>query len=379
MSAAAVHLYLGLVPTPAPRAVAEAFESLTVTQTDAGVSTGWQLVLRAERPPSPPGDYPLVTHPLLRPFTRVIAAVSLGASSRVLLDGVITHIELKPPSQGQGALLTLTGDSVDALMGLTDFSVPWPALTDAAIVTLVLAKYAALGVVPKIVAPIPPPELPDPLEGSIVQNETDAAFLRRLAEPYGYVFFVLPGPVVGMNTAYWGPPPRNLPPQKALSVDLGPATNVISLDFSYEAKGPTIVFGAVESEFGDVDVPIATTMPTRLPPLAASPAIPALLPFVRSELYSNPAYGPGRALYDANAITQQSTDSVVTANGSLDAMQYGDVLQAPGVVGVRGAGASYDGHYYLGSVTHNLRLSSYTQDFVLTREGIGTTTGRVKP
>jgi hypothetical protein len=379
VSAAAVHLYLGLVPAPAPRVVAEAFESLTVTQSDAGVSTGWQLVLRAERPTSPADDYPLVTHPLLRPFTRVVAAVSLGAASRVLLDGVITHIELQPSSQGQGALLTLTGDSVDTLMELADVTIPWPAVTDPVIVGAVLAKYTALGVVPQIAVPLPPPELPDPLEGVVVQNEPDAAFLRRLADPYGYVFFVLPGPVVGANTAYWGPPPRNLPPQKALSVDLGPTTNVSSLAFSYEAKGPTIVFGAVESEFLDVDVPVFTTAPTRLPPLAASPAITALLPFVRLELYANSAYGPGKALYDANAITQRSTDNVVTAQGSLDTMQYGDVLQAPGVVGVRGAGASYDGNYYVSSVTHNLRLGSYTQDFVLTREGIGTTTGRVNP
>jgi hypothetical protein len=379
MSAAAIHLYLGLVPTPAPRIVAEAVESLTVTQTDAGVSTGWQLVLNAERPPAPPDDYPLATHPLLRPFTRVIAAVSVGARNRVLLDGVITHTELKPPAQGQGALLTLTGDSVDTLMELTDVSIPWPALTDAAIVTLVLAKYAALGVVPRVVAPIPPPELPDPLEGIVVQNESDAAFLRRLARPYGYVFFVLPGPAVGMNTAYWGPPPRNLPPQRSLSVDLGSATNVTSLDFSYDAKGPTMVFGAVESEFLDTDIPIVTTIPTRTPPLAAAPAITALLPFVTLERYSNPAYGPGRALYEANAITQRSTDTVVTAHGSVDTMQYGDVLQAPGVVGVRGAGASYDGNYYLSSVTHNLRLGSYTQDFVLQREGTGTTIRKVNP
>jgi hypothetical protein len=379
MTAVAVHLFLGLIPAPAPRDVAEAFESLTVTQSDAGVSSGWQLVLRAERPTSPPDDYPLVTHPLLRPFTRVVAAVSLGPASRVLLDGVITNIELTPASQGRGALLTLTGDSVDTLMELADLSVPWPALTDAAIVGLVLAKYAPLGVVPRIAVPLPPPELPDPLEGVVVQNEPDAEFLRRLARPYGYVFFVLPGPVVGMNTAYWGPPPRNLPPQRALSVDLGPATNVTSLDFSYDAWGPTMVFGAVESEFLDADVPIATTVPTRPPPLAVSPAITALLPFVRAELYSNPAYGPGLALYDANAITQRSTDRVVTARGSLDTLQYGDILQAPGVIGVRGAGVSYDGNYYLGSVTHNLRLGSYTQDFVLTREGIGTTTGRVNP
>ena len=54
-------------------------------------------------------------------------------------------------------------------------------------------------------------------------------------------------------------------------------------------------------------------------------------------------------------------------------------MHSPGVVGVRGAGASYDGNYYVNSVTHNLRLGSYTQDYVLTREGIGTTSRKVNP
>ena len=378
MTTAAVHLYFGLVPAPAPRVIAESFESITVTQTDSGVSSGWQIVLRAHRTPSPADDYELVGHALLKPFTRVVAAVSMGAINRVLLDGFITHIELSPTQQGKEALLTITGDSVDTIMDLEDFTIPWPAMTDGLIVAAVLAKYLPLGVTPSVTQPIPP-EPPDPLERTTIQNETDAAFLRRLAWQYGYIFCVAPGPRVGRSTAYWGPPPRAKAPQKALGVDLGPATNVNSLSFAFEAYGPTAVFGTVQSEFFEGKFPIATTRPTRMPSLASSPAIISLLPFVRRHLYDNPAYEPGRALAEANAITQRSTDRVVTATGSVDTVRYDHILDVPGVVGVRGAGTSYDGNYYVNSVTHTLRLGTYTQDFVLSREGTGSTTRGVIP
>jgi hypothetical protein len=382
VTAAALRLYLsplvpGMTPLPAPRLVAEAFESLTVTQTDSGVSSGWQISLRAQRTSSPADDYALVSHPLLQPFTRLVASVSLGVAERVLVDGAITHIEVNPAQRGTGALLTVTGDSIDAVMDLHDFTIPWPALPDAAIVEGVLAKYIPFGLRPTVVPPIPSADMPNPFEKVVVQNETDMAFLNRLAAPYGYVFYVVPGPAVGVNTAYWGPPPRFLPPQKALGVDLGSFSNVNALSFSYSAKGPTLVFGAVQSEFFEGEFPVMTTMPIRMPPLAARPAITALLPFVRGQIYGNPAAEIARAMYEANAITHRSTDQVVTAHGSLDTARYNHILEVPGVVGVRGAGTSYDGNYYVNSVTHHLSLGSYTQDFQLSREGAGTTTTKV--
>lgn len=379
MTSASVQLHLGMVPAPAPLEIAQAFESMTVTQTDAGVTSGWQVQFRAHRTPTPATDYELVAHPLLQPFGRVVASVSIGSTDSVLLDGVITHLELTPSQQGAEGMLTITGDSVDTLLDLKDFTIPWPAVTDAGIVELVLAKYAAVGLLPLVVPPVPPPEIPDPLEDTVVQNESDGQFVRRLASNYGFVFSVIPGPTVGLNTAYWGPPQRFLPPQKALSVNLGSATNVNSLSFAYEAKGPTLVFGAVQSEHVEGEFPIVTTEPTRLPPLASDPAIVALLPYVDYQLYDNPAFEPGRALYEANATTQTSTDHVVTASGAVDTVRYGTIIDVPGVIGVRGAGLSYDGDYYVQSVTHNLRVGSYTQEFVLTREGTGTLTGQVVP
>ena len=85
----------------------------------------------------------------------------------------------------------------------------------------------------------------------------------------------------------------------------------------------------------------------------------------------------GAALVTAQGLTNESTDEVVTAKGRLETSRYGNVLQAPGIVTVRGAGWSCDGRYYVKQVDHAIDLRpesfGYTQDFTLTREGLGST------
>ena len=63
--------------------------------------------------------------------------------------------------------------------------------------------------------------------------------------------------------------------------------------------------------------------------------------------------------------------------GELDALRYGNMLQAPGLVGVRGVGNSYDGNYYVQSVKHTIRRGEYKQQFTLNREGYGSTVQEV--
>ena len=59
------------------------------------------------------------------------------------------------------------------------------------------------------------------------------------------------------------------------------------------------------------------------------------------------------------------------ADGELDTVRYGHVLRARRLVGVRGAGLTYDGLYYVRRVTHTIERGSYTQSFALSREGTG--------
>ena len=116
------------------------------------------------------------------------------------------------------------------------------------------------------------------------------------------------------------------------------------------------------------------------PPLVSQPALPFNLPNVRTTLLDQ---GSGlsmtQAMARAQAVTDQSVDNVVTASGTLDALRYGDVLQPRGLVGLRGAGFSYDGIYYVKSVTHDIRSGQYQQNFSLSREGTGALTPVVIP
>lgn len=69
----------------------------------------------------------------------------------------------------------------------------------------------------------------------------------------------------------------------------------------------------------------------------------------------------------------------ISGTGSLDVMQYGQPLHARALVGVRGAGISYDGLYYVDSVTHNIKRGEYKQNFSLSRDGLITNTPVVMP
>ncbi len=48
-------------------------------------------------------------------------------------------------------------------------------------------------------------------------------------------------------------------------------------------------------------------------------------------------------------------------------------------MGLRGAGLTYDGHYYVRSVTHSISRGAYKQRFMLTRDGVGATIPAVVP
>jgi hypothetical protein len=360
-----------VVPSPAPRALAESLQSIEVTQEDEGRS-GFQMTFAAERSESLSRDYPIITGGLLQPFNRVLLTASINnGPPQVITDGVITNIQLAPSDGTRNGSITVTGEDVSAVMDLYEFSVGYSALGDAAIAGLALAKYAAYGVVPMIIPPLAT-LVRLPVESAIRQLGTDRTFLNKLAGKHGYVFFVKPGPAPGMNLAYWGPSLQGIGlPLKTLNVDLGPATNVDSINFQYDPLAPNLVHGLTFDALTDTQLPVLTLLSTRLPPLASQPALMFNQPFVRNTQYTETRYGVMGALAAAQAATNRSTENVVTATGEVNVVRYGSLLAAHGLVGLRGAGYSYDGMYYVKKVTHQISVGSYKQRFTLTREGTG--------
>lgn len=365
------------VAVPAPLPLMESLQSVEVTQKDVGRSA-FQVVFKAGRV----GlfglvDDPLLLNPLLRPFNRVILVVTFNVLPRVLMDGVITNVQFDPGQEPGSGSITVTGEDVSVMMDRAEQSVEHPAQPDVAIVAKLILRYARFGLVPLVV----PPKVfdpPIPIERVPVQQVTDLAYIEVLARRHGHVFTVIPGPVPFANTAYWGPPKRLGLPQRALSVNMGAQTNVRSIDFQHDPLSPVFVEGTVQDRRTNAKVPVRSFASLRLP-LALQPTWLVHFANAGKVRYRDATPSAISAFGEAQAMTDLSNDVVVTASGELDADRYGDLLQPRGLVGLRGAGFSYDGLYYVKEVTHSIRLGDYSQRFTLTREGIGSTVPVVRP
>jgi hypothetical protein len=113
-----------------------------------------------------------------------------------------------------------------------------------------------------------------------------------------------------------------------------------------------------------IPIPIPPITPLN-PPLGAIPPIPKDI----DKIDEAGKYSPVRAVLIGLAKAARSAD-VATATGTLDTLRYGQVLKARRLVGVRGAGAPFDGLWYVTRVTHSLKRGEYKQSFSLSRNGL---------
>jgi len=356
---------------PAPHQLMDALQSVQITSS-AGQRSGFQLAFAVSKKSIITTR--LLPAGLLDPPARVIVVGLLGGRPKVLVDGVITRHELSPSDVPGGSMLTVTGEDLTALM---DFKLQhrcFPAMPLNVRVMTILAEYMSYGIIP-VAVPAVILNVPNPLQTIPIQSDTDLNYINALATEAGYSFFLIPGPVPGTSTAYWGPEPRAGLVQSALTVNCGAATNVESLSFSYDGLAPTsytVTLTEPNTKVG-IEVPIPDVSLLR-PPLARRPAVA-----LREEPLPDVS---GRSPLDVAlrglSVTAQAADAVA-GQGSLDVLRYGDVLHARGLVGVRGAGPAYDGMYYVESVTHDIKPGEYKQNFTLTRDGFVPLIPVVKP
>ncbi|VVB52070.1 Uncharacterised protein [uncultured archaeon] len=372
MNIPSIHLTMLIgptVPVPAPSLLAEALQSVEVTHSDEGRS-GFQITFQVGRSgPFDLLDYSLLSNPLLKPCNRVILIVTFNAVPRVLMDRIITKQHLSPGNEPGTSTLSITGEDVSIMMDMEEKSVEHITQDETIIANKIILSYPQYQLIPIV---IPPPMIDPPIAivRVPVQQDTDLEYLKEMAERYAYVFYIAPGPAPLTNTAYWGPPKRLDLPQHALSVNMGPDTNVKSpINFQNNALAPTLFSGNVQDSMTNQVLPVQTFASIR-PPLASQPSLLTQSCVRRKKFRAESGLNVMQAFARAQGMTDESTD-VVSAEGELDALRYGDILQARGIVGLRGVGYNYDGLYYVKSVTHTIRKGEYTQRFSLRREGVG--------
>lgn len=368
-----VHLTLlvgPVVPVPVPQVVLDALTGVTVTSS-AGSPSGFQLTFALNN------RSPLHTVFLVAggqtPMLRVIIIVTINGMPQVLMDGVMTKQQVTPGNQPGHSTLTVTGEDLTKAMDLQDFSgLPYPAMPAEARVALIIAKYAAFGMIP-LVIPSLFLDVPIPVERIPTHQGTDLSYVKQLAEQVGYVFYVDPGPVPGTNIAYWGPEIKVGVPQPALNLDMDAHTNVESLNFDFNTANTTLPVVFIQNQLTKfaIPVPIPKLNPLQ-PPLGLIPASITNMTFLKDTAKLSPMGALMRGL----AVASRSADAV-SGNGTLNVLRYGRVLKARGLVGVRGAGPAFDGLYFVSSVTSTLKPGEFKQSFQLTRNGLVSITPRV--
>lgn len=359
------------VPLPLPLPLAERFREATITETDDERSI-FTLTFDAGRSgPASLADAPIVMASPLAVNARVVLLITVGVLPEVLFDGFITQVTLTPGSGAGTATVSVTGEDVSLLLDREERDAEYPALDDFPQAMMILAPYAAQGVVPMVIPPLDM-DPPLPIERVPTQHDTDLRHLVALAQRHGYVCYALPGPVPGVSRFYWGPPVRVGLPQRAISVDLGPETNVTAPPtFTQDALAPVAMDGSVQDPRLQTTIPV-TAGPSLQPPLAALPLWLTSGGSVRRRRIRESGTATVSAFARAQAAVEQNVNAVV-GRGTLDGGQYGAVLRPRGLVGVRGAGWAHDGLWYVKEVEHTLSPGSYQQAFVITREGYGST------
>ncbi len=374
-----VHLTLlvgPVVPVPVPQTVLDTLTQVEVVQPDdsAGAFT-LQFALSVQ---SPLHTLFLLSGGNVVPLLRVIVVVTLNGTPQVLIDGVVTRTQVLPGADARHTTLQVTGDDLTSVMTRLEFSgvpgLPFPAMPAEAIVALLLAKYAFLGIVPLVVPSIAI-DVPIPTERIPTQQGNDLEYLRLLAARVGYVFYLDPGPLPGTSTAYWGPKIKVGVPQPALNADLDAASNVEQLSFTYhgDARALPLVYVQNAQTKVPLPIPIPDVGPLNPPLGLVDPPPQKLRPLPETAKYS-----PQRALLLGMAEAANSADTV-TGSGSLDVVRYGRVLKARQLVGVRGVGPAFDGLHYVSQVRHAIKRGEYKQSFQLSRKGLLSTVPAVPP
>ena len=352
-----------VVPLPVPQVVLDALTSVTVTS-DAGGPSGFQMTFRLSN------RSPLQTLFLLAggqtPLLRIVIVATINGVPSVLMDGVMTRTEVGSDSASGPSTLTVTGEDLTKVMDLQDCTgVPFPAMPAEARVALIVSKYATFGLVPMVI-PSLFTDVPIPIDRIPAQKGTDLNYVRQLAAEAGYVFYIEPGPVPGLNFAYWGPEIKVGLPQPALNVDMDAHTNVEAINFSFDSTNTTMPVVMLQNQITKfpIPLPIPNLNPLQ-PPLGLIGAPLTNLTVLRDTAKLSPM----QALSKGIAAAARSADAV-TATGSLDVSRYGRALRPRQLVGVRGAGMAYDGLYFVKRVTSTLQRGEFKQQFQFTRNGL---------
>ena len=179
------------------------------------------------------GDFPLLKEGTFGPGSEISVLVPSSDATECLVKGPVYGQQIRFEQGGAGSSLVVLGADSLIKMDREDKAVAWSDLTDSAAVTSILSQA---GFVPDV-------ETTQAghfeLKHTLIQRETDLAFVRRLARRNGNLFW-LSCDEFGVETAHFKRPVLEDKAACDLVINLtDPRSNVTSLEISFDVERPT--------------------------------------------------------------------------------------------------------------------------------------------
>lgn len=306
------------------------------------------------------GDFPLLTDSTLGPGADLSILVTTADASVCLVKGPVYGQQIRLEQGGSGSTLIVLGADSSIKMDREDKAVAWADMTDSSAVSAILGE---MGLAPDV-------ETTEAghfeLKHTLIQRETNLAFIRRLARRNGSHFW-LTCDELGIETAHFKRPVLDGEAECDLVINLpDPPSNVTSLEITWDVERPT------SAEANEVDLNTKEQIPVAV---AASPLTP-LGGLGLSEIAAEPRIAHVRAPVDDNGDLQSRGEGAlidasffVRATGSTTLSSLKKVLRAHTLVNLRGAGTRHSGLWLCSGVRHSIDSTEHTMQFDLVRNG----------
>jgi len=306
------------------------------------------------------GSWTYLDDERFRVWKRLAIEAGYSGATDTLIDGYVTHVEVKLLPDGD-SYLELSGLDASAVLDLEQKERAWPNKADHEIAREIFQAHGLSSVVEDTVA------RPQEAQATTLQSDTDMRFLRALAARNGFECYVRGG------LGYFRSPNLTEPPQGPLALALGDDATLVSLDFSVDGTPVTHVeLRRIDPFEKREEIETLTASPRRALARTSLASLRGNLPDARSLLRRAPP-STRQAMKGRALAAYAGADGFVHAQGEIDSRAFGAVLRAKRLVTLRGAGRTYSGHFYVTKVRHAFTVDGYTQHFEACRNGLGVT------
>jgi phage protein D len=306
------------------------------------------------------GDLPMLKDGRVDPGS-VIQVLSLqDGVADCLVKGPVHGQQIRFLHGGTGSYVDVMGSDTSVVMDREVKAKVWDSVHDSDVFSQIVATYGFAADADDT------PAIHVESKHTLVQNDSDLRFVRRLARRNGCLFWLSADPT-GAETAHFRRPPLDGSPSASLAINLA-QPNLNALDISWDVERPSSAVGW-ELDLGDKSQ-IDGSVERSPQKVLGDKGLADITGDTRSTLIVAPVDDAGDLKSRGEAALIEA-DFFVTVTGETTAHALGAVLRAHTVVGLQGIGTRHSGPYFVSSVRHLIDATTHRMEFELVRNGWG--------